>query len=202
MWETAETALMDALQAAGISYAVNPGDGAFYGPKIDFHIKDSMGRSWQLGTVQLDFSMPERFEMEYIGEDGKPHRPVMIHRAVLGSLERFLGILIEEYAGAFPLWLSPVQAVVLPIADRHAEYAHKVADTLREFGLRVNVDSRNEKTGFKIREAQVQKIPYMLIVGDRESSEDKVSVRQRERGDLGAMLLSDFAAQVKNELTD
>ena len=201
MWETAETSLTEALKASGITYAVNPGDGAFYGPKIDFHIKDSMGRSWQLGTVQLDFSMPERFEMEYIGEDGKPHRPVMIHRAVLGSLERFIGILIEEYAGAFPLWLAPVQTVVLPIADRHAEYAGKVAGTLRSQGLRVKVDSRNEKTGFKIREAQVQKIPYMLIVGDREASEDKVSVRQRERGDLGAMPLSDFATQVKNELT-
>lgn len=202
MWETAENALHQALRSQGIEYAVNPGDGAFYGPKIDFHIRDSMGRSWQLGTIQLDFSMPERFELEYIGEDGKPHRPVMIHRAILGSIERFMGIIIEEYAGAFPLWLAPVQVVLLPIADRHVQYANDVAEKLTKLGLRVTVDARNEKTGFKIREAQVQKIPYMLITGDREVEAGKVSVRQREAGDLGAMVLSDFIARVTSELTD
>ena len=202
MWETAENALHQALRSQGIEYAVNPGDGAFYGPKIDFHIRDSMGRSWQLGTIQLDFSMPERFELKYIGEDGKPHRPVMIHRAILGSIERFMGIIIEEYAGAFPLWLAPVQVILLPIADRHVQYANDVAEKLTKLGLRVAVDARNEKTGFKIREAQVQKIPYMLITGDREVEAGKVSVRQREAGDLGAMVLSDFIARVTSELTD
>jgi threonyl-tRNA synthetase len=202
MWETAENALHQALRSQGIDYAVNPGDGAFYGPKIDFHIRDSMGRSWQLGTIQLDFSMPDRFDLEYIGEDGKPHRPVMIHRAVLGSIERFMGILIEEYAGAFPLWLAPVQVILLPIADRHIDYAKEVAAKLAKIGLRVNVDTRNEKTGFKIREAQVQKIPYMLIIGDKEVEAGKVAVRQREAGDLGAMLIEDFIKQINNELTD
>ena len=201
MWETAESALNQALKAKEIEYAINPGDGAFYGPKIDFHVTDSMKRSWQLGTIQLDFSMPERFECEYIGEDGKPHRPVMIHRAALGSIERFMGIIIEEYAGAFPIWLAPVQAVILPIADRHNEYAEQVACMLEGEGLRVHVDDRNEKTGFKIREAQLQKIPYMLVVGDREAEAGKVAVRQREEGDLGAMPVDDFMARVKNELT-
>lgn len=202
MWETAESALHAALKAKEIDYAINPGDGAFYGPKIDFHVKDSMGRSWQLGTIQLDFSMPERFDMEYIGEDGKPHRPVMIHRAALGSLERFMGILIEDYAGAFPLWLAPVQARILPIADRHVEYAEEVAARLQEIGLRAEVDARNEKTGFKIREAQIQKVPYMLVVGDKEAEAGQVSVRQRDEGDLGAMSTDDFITRVKTELTD
>lgn len=201
MWETAERALNEALKVKGIDYAINPGDGAFYGPKIDFHVRDSMGRSWQLGTIQLDFSMPERFDLEYIGDDGKPHRPVMIHRAVLGSLERFLGILIEDRAGAFPLWLSPVQISILPIADRHHEYAGGLAKRLEADGFRVNLDVRNEKTGFKIREAQVQKIPYMLVIGDREMEAGQVAVRQREEGDLGAMLFEDFETRVKNELT-
>lgn len=202
MWTTAESALEEALKARGIPYQINPGDGAFYGPKIDFHVKDSMGRSWQLGTIQLDFSMPERFELEYIGDDGKPHRPVMIHRAALGSLERFMGILIEDTAGAFPLWLAPVQAVILPIADRHKDYAEQVGGRLRAEGIRVHVDSRNEKTGFKIREAQVHKIPYMLVTGDREAETGAVSVRQREQGDLGAMSIDDFVARVKSELSD
>ena len=201
MWETAEKALNEALKSKGIEYAINPGDGAFYGPKIDFHVKDSMRRSWQLGTIQLDFSMPERFDLEYIGDDGKPHRPVMIHRAVLGSLERFLGILIEDRAGALPLWLSPVQVTILPIADRHHEYAQGLAEKLTADGLRVHVDVRNEKTGFKIREAQVQKIPYMLVIGDREMEAGKVAVRQREEGDLGAIPFEEFETRVKNELT-
>ncbi len=160
-----------------------------------------MRRSWQLGTIQLDFSMPERFELEYIGDDGKPHRPVMIHRAALGAIERFMGILIEEYAGAFPLWLAPVQLIVLPIADRHTEYAEQVAARLRSEGLRVEVDARNEKMGFKIREAEMQKIPYMLVVGDREQEAGGVSVRDRERGDLGAESVDDFIARVADKLT-
>ncbi|MCX6375198.1 MAG: threonine--tRNA ligase [Armatimonadetes bacterium] len=202
VWETAESALHAALKAKGIEYAVNPGEGAFYGPKIDFHVHDTMRRSWQLGTIQLDFAMPERFDLEYIGDDGKGHRPVMIHRAILGSLERFVGILVEEYAGAFPLWLAPVQIIMLPIADRHVKYAEEVAGRLRAKGLRVDVDARNEKTGFKIREAQMLKIPYMLIVGDREEEAGKVAVRKREEGDLGAVPVDDFIAGVENELTD
>ncbi|HEY3298364.1 MAG TPA: threonine--tRNA ligase, partial [Armatimonadota bacterium] len=202
IWETAESSLQDALKTKGIEYAINPGDGAFYGPKIDFHVKDKMGRSWQLGTIQLDFAMPERFELEYIGDDGKPHRPVMIHRAALGSLERFIGILIEDTAGAFPLWLAPQQVVILPIADRHQEYAETVGQRLSAEGLRVKVDTRNEKTGYKIREAQVQKIPYMLVVGDREAENGQVSVRQREAGDLGAISVDDFVARAKAELVD
>ena len=201
-WETAESALHAALKAKGIEYAVNPGDGAFYGPKIDFHVKDTMHRSWQLGTIQLDFSMPERFELEYIGDDGKPHRPVMIHRAILGSLERFIGILVENYAGAFPTWLAPVQVIMLPITDRHVKYAEGVADRLKAKGLRVEVDARNEKTGFKIREAQLQKIPYMIVIGDREEESGKVAVRQREEGDLGSMSVDDFIARAETELTD
>ena len=202
VWETAEASLHEALRTNRIEYQVNPGDGAFYGPKIDFHVKDSMGRSWQLGTIQLDFAMPERFDLEYIGEDGKPHRPVMIHRAALGAIERFMGVLIEETAGALPLWLAPVQVVFVPIADRHVEYARSVAERLEAEGLRVSVDARNEKTGFKIREAQLQKIPYMLVVGDKELEAGKVAVRQREQGDLGAMPIDDFILRVKNELTD
>jgi threonyl-tRNA synthetase len=202
MWESAEKSLHEALKSMGIEYAINPGDGAFYGPKIDFHVTDSMKRSWQLGTIQLDFSMPERFECEYIGDDGKAHRPVMIHRAALGSMERFMGILIEEYAGAFPLWLAPTQAVILPIADRHHEYAEGVASKLAAIGVRATVDARNEKTGFKIREAQMQKIPYMLVIGDREAESLAVSVRQREEGDLGPMPVNDFLARLSKELTE
>src|SRR4051794_21992261 len=168
MWDRAEGALERALVNAGLEYEVNEGDGAFYGPKIDLHMTESLGRSWQLGTVQLDYSMPERFELEYAGDDNEPHRPVMIHRALLGSFERFIGILIEHYAGEFPLWLSPVQAQVLPISDRHAEYAWKVAEQLRAPGLRVDVDERTESIGRKIRDAEVQKVPYMLVVGDAE----------------------------------
>ena len=201
MWKNAESALHEALRSKGVEYAVNPGGGAFYGPKIDFHVKDSMGRSWQLGTIQLDFSMPERFDLKYIGDDGKPHRPVMIHRAALGSIERFMGILIEEYGGAFPLWLAPLQVILLPIADRHAGYAEEAAGRLWAEGFRVTVDARNEKTGFKIREAQLQKIPYMLVVGDREMEAGQVSVRQREAGDLGAVPVGDFIDKLRSELT-
>ncbi|MBI2842439.1 MAG: threonine--tRNA ligase [Armatimonadetes bacterium] len=199
-WEKATDALRAALEAKGLAYEVDEGGGAFYGPKIDVKIKDAIGREHQCSTIQVDFNEPERFDITYIAEDGKAHRPIMIHRALLGSLERFFGILIEHYAGAFPLWLAPVQVVLLPIADRHHEYAESVAGELRSKGLRVTVDTRNEKTGFKIREAQVQKIPYMLIVGDREVEQKTVSVRSRNRGDLGAQSLGEFIAYLGAEL--
>ena len=186
MWDRAETALRSALEATGRPYTVNEGDGAFYGPKIDFDVTDSLGRAWQLGTIQLDYAAPERFDLNYVGQDNAEHRPVVIHRAVCGSLERFIAILIEHYAGAFPLWLAPVQVVLLPIADRHAAYLASVRDRLAAAGLRVELDGRQEKIGYKIREAQLQKIPYMLVAGDREAAEGTVSVRSRSGGDLGA----------------
>ena len=164
----------------------------FYGPKIDFKIEDAIGRLWQLGTVQWDFNLPERFELEYIGEDNKPHRPVMVHRALFGSIERFFGVLIEHYAGAFPMWLAPVQVAVLPITDRINEYAEKIAQELRAAGLRVEVNVRNDKIGAKIRDAQMQKVPFMLVLGDREVEEGKVAVRERSKGDIGAMSLEEF----------
>ena len=186
MWDRAETALRSALEATGRPYTVNEGDGAFYGPKIDFDVTDSLGRAWQLGTIQLDYAAPERFDLNYVGQDNAEHRPVVIHRAVCGSFERFIAILIEHYAGAFPLWLAPVQVVVMPIADRHADYAASVRDRLAAAGLRVELDGRQEKIEYKIREAQLQKIPYMLVAGDREAAEGTVSVRSRSGGDLGA----------------
>ncbi len=201
-WEAATNALRKALEDKGIAYSINEGDGAFYGPKIDFHLRDCIGRTWQCGTIQLDFQMPERFDLEYTGADGEKHRPVMIHRVVFGSIERFIAILTEHYAGAFPLWLSPVQAVILPITDRHHEYAKKVAERLQAAGLRVETDLRNEKTGYKIREAQMQKIPYMLVVGDRESEEDTVSVRSRKQGDLGTQSVDAFIAAALKEVAD
>jgi threonyl-tRNA synthetase len=184
-WQVATEALRKALELRGHKYEVDPGEGTFYGPKIDLKIKDSLDRSWQCSTIQVDFHNPNRFELEYIGEDGKAHRPVMIHRALLGSLERFFGVLIEHYGGAFPVWLAPVQAVLIPVAERHQDYARQVADRLRAAGLRVQVDERSEKMGYKIREAQVQKIPYMLVVGDKEVDAGTVSVRHRQAGDLG-----------------
>ena len=186
MWDRAEAALQEALEARGLEYELNPGDGAFYGPKIDLHMTDSIGRSWQLGTVQLDYSMPERFDLTYTGADNAEHRPVMIHRALFGSFERLIGILTEHYAGEFPLWLAPVQAVVLPIADRHAAYAQQTAARLREAGLRVEVDERTESIGRKIREAELRKVPYMLVVGDREQEAGEVGVRRHREGDTGA----------------
>ncbi|MBV9959961.1 MAG: threonine--tRNA ligase [Acidobacteria bacterium] len=191
-WAKAEAALADALQERGISYERIEGEAAFYGPKIDLKIEDAIGRLWQLGTVQWDFNLPERFELEYIGEDNRPHRPVMVHRALFGSIERFFGVLIEHYAGAFPLWLAPVQVSVLPITDRINEYAEKVAAELRAAGLRVETNTRSEKIGAKIRHAQLQKIPYMLVVGDREMEEGKVAVRERAQGDIGTMTLAEF----------
>ena len=183
----------------GLEYVVNEGDGAFYGPKIDFHLQDSIGRTWQCGTIQLDFQLPQRFEAEYTGEDGQKHRPIMIHRVVFGSIERFIGILIEHYAGKFPVWLAPVQVKVLPVSDKSLEYAKSVETALREKGLRAETDARNEKIGYKIREAQLEKVPYMLIVGDKEREEGTVSVRMREKGDVGAMAVEEFAVRVKKE---
>jgi threonyl-tRNA synthetase len=191
-WEKAERALAAGLDAQGIEYERIEGEAAFYGPKIDFKVEDAIGRLWQLGTVQWDFNLPERFELEYIGEDNKPHRPVMVHRALFGSIERFFGVLIEHYAGGFPLWLAPVQVTVLPITDRINEYAGKVAQELRQSGLRVEVNVRNDKIGAKIRDAQLQKVPFMLVVGDREMEEGKVAVRERSKGDIGAMSLDEF----------
>ena len=199
-WAKAEAALAEALDSQGREYTLNPGDGAFYGPKIDFHITDALGRSWQCGTCQLDFQMPERFELYYTGADDSAHRPVMIHRALLGSMERFAGILIEHYAGRFPTWLAPVQAIVLPISDRHNEYAARAYERLRDLGVRVGIDDRSESVGKKIRDAStIGLYPYMLVVGDREEENEAVSVRSRGEGDLGEMSLADFAARVETE---
>jgi len=198
-WDAAEKILEDVLISKNIKYSINPGDGAFYGPKIDFHLVDCIGRTWQCATLQLDFQMPERFELEYIGPDGEKHRPAMIHRTVLGSMERFIAILTEQYAGAFPLWLAPVQVVVMPITDRTHEYAQSVADALTDAGFRAETDMRNEKIGFKIREAQMQKIPYMLVLGDKESESGLVTVRDRSQGDIGAMGLAEFIEKIENE---
>ena len=191
-WENATKMLAAGLDARGITYERMEGEAAFYGPKIDFKIEDAIGRLWQLGTVQWDFNLPERFQLEYIGEDNKPHRPVMVHRALFGSIERFFGVLIEHYAGAFPMWLAPVQVALLPITDRINDYAEKVAHELREAGLRVEVNVRNDKIGAKIRDAQMQKVPFMLVLGDREMEDGKVAVRERSKGDLGAMPLDEF----------
>ena len=200
MWDRAEAALRSALEATGMPYTINEGDGAFYGPKIDFDVTDALGRAWQLGTIQLDYAAPERFDLSYVGEDNAAHRPVVIHRAVSGSLERFIAILIEHFAGAFPLWLAPVQAIVLPIADRHLDYAREVAGELDKAGLRVEVDDRQEKVNYKIREAQLQKIPYMLVVGDKEVADRAVAVRSRAQGDLGARPLERFLTDALAEV--
>jgi threonyl-tRNA synthetase len=196
MWDKAEAALAKALEDAGLEYDLNEGDGAFYGPKIDLHMTDAIGRSWQLGTVQCDYYMPEQFELTYMGADNQEHRPVMIHRALMGAFERFIGILIEHYAGEFPLWLSPVQARVLPIADRHIEYARNVAAELHAAGIRADVDDRTESVGKKIREGELKKVPYMLVVGDQEQEQGTVAVRKHREGDLGTEPVSDFAASL------
>jgi len=200
LWDRAEAALKEALDKAGQEYWINAGDGAFYGPKIDFDITDAIGRKWQCGTIQLDYVAPERFDLKYVGADNTEHRPVVIHRAIFGSFERFIAILIEHFAGAFPLWLAPVQAIVLPIADRHLDYAHEVLKTLKEAGLKADLDDRSEKVNYKIREAQLQKIPYMLVVGDRESAEKAVAVRSRAKGDLGARPLAQFVTDALAEV--
>ena len=201
-WELATQGLRDALEDCGLDYVVNEGDGAFYGPKIDFHLTDSIGRTWQCGTIQLDMQLPERFELTYTGEDGLKHRPVMIHRVVYGSIERFIGILIENYAGAFPAWLAPCQVRILPITDKHVEYAKKLADKMFDLGLRVHLDDRNEKLGYKIREAQVQKVPYTLVVGDKEMEEGTVNVRRRGEGDIGAMPQDEFISMLQKEIKE
>src|SRR3954464_4781174 len=199
-WVKAESELQRALERAGIEFTINAKDGAFYGPKIDFDVTDAIGRQWQCATIQLDYMQPENFDLKYTGADNAEHRPVVIHRAIFGSFERFIAILIEHYTGAFPLWLAPLQAVVLPIADRHADYAAAVRDRLAAAGLRVELDGRQEKINYKIREAQLQKIPYMLVVGDREAAENTVSVRSRSGGDLGARSIDAFVASAKEEI--
>ena len=199
-WEMATEGLRGALDDLGLDYVVNEGDGAFYGPKIDFHLEDSIGRTWQCGTIQLDFQLPLRFECEYTGADGEKHRPIMIHRVAFGSIERFIGILIEHFAGAFPTWLAPVQVKVLPISEKHMDYAEKVLEALKDAGIRAEVDSRAEKIGYKIREARLQKIPYMLVVGAKEEEEGKVAVRSRFLGDEGAKSLDEFIASIKEEI--
>ena len=198
-WNAATEALREALNEMGLEYVVNEGDGAFYGPKIDFHLEDSIGRTWQCGTIQLDFQMPQRFELEYVGEDGQKYRPIMIHRVAFGSIERFIGILIEHFAGKFPVWLAPVQVKILPVSDKSLEYAKSIEAQMRARGLRVETDSRNEKIGYKIRESQLEKLPYMLIVGDKEREEKTVSVRRRDKGDVGAMKVEEFIEQVIRE---
>ena len=201
-WELATEGLRGALNDLGLDYVVNEGDGAFYGPKIDFHLTDSIGRTWQCGTIQLDMQLPQRFELEYTGADGEKHRPIMIHRVAFGSIERFIGILIEHFAGAFPTWLAPVQVKVLPISDKYMDYANKVLDELNVAGVRAEVDSRAEKIGYKIREAQMQKIPYMLVVGEKEQEADLVSVRSRFAGDEGQKNLETFIADIQKEIAD
>lgn len=199
-WENATNALRLALEEMHIDYVVNEGDGAFYGPKIDFHLEDSIGRTWQCGTIQLDFQLPQRFELDYVGEDGAKHRPIMVHRVLFGSIERFIGILIEHYAGKFPVWLSPVQVKILPITEKQGDYAKELLKKLKEAGIRAVLDDRNEKIGYKIREAQMEKVPYMLVVGDKEVQDGVVSVRRRDKGDTGAVAVSEFIETVKNDV--
>jgi threonyl-tRNA synthetase len=201
MWDRAEQALAGALDAEGLAYELNPGDGAFYGPKIDLHMTDSLGRSWQLGTVQLDYSMPERFDLHYTGADNEEHRPVMIHRALLGSFERFIGILIEHYAGELPAWLAPVQAIVLPVSDRFNDYAATMLGRLREADARAELDARSESVARKIRDAELRKIPFMLVVGEREQGEETVSVREHHGAELGSMALEDFLERLSGSYT-
>jgi threonyl-tRNA synthetase len=200
LWDKATDALRSAIEKNELDYEVNEGDGAFYGPKIDFHLEDSLGRTWQCGTIQLDFQMPERFDLTYIGQDGDEHRPVMIHRAIYGSIERFIGILIEHFAGAFPTWLAPVQVEVIPVSDDQIDYALKVKEALKKESIRVEVDSRSEQVGYKIRDAQVKQVPYMLIVGGREEEAGTVSVRERREGDLGTSKIEDFKARILQEI--
>ena len=199
-WDRAEAALTRALEKTGRTYEINPGDGAFYGPKLDIHVTDALDRVWQSATVQLDYQLPERFDLTYVDVDGSHKRPVMIHRAILGSLERFIGILVEHFAGAFPTWLAPVQAKVIPVGAGYFEYADEVARKLRAAGVRVEVDHRNEKVGYKIRDAQVQKIPYMLVVGEKEAASGTVAVRHRSRGDLGSQDVDAFSESLLREI--
>ena len=201
-WNVATESLRSALNDLDLDYVVNEGDGAFYGPKIDFHLEDSIGRTWQCGTIQLDFQLPQRFEMEYVGEDGQKHQPIMVHRVAFGSIERFIGILIEHFAGKFPVWLSPVQVKILPITDRQIEYAKSLCAKMKDLGIRVQVDDRSEKIGYKIREAQMSKVPYMLVVGEKEAEAGQVAVRRRDAGDMGAVNADDFIATVLKDIED
>lgn len=198
-WNMAERSLKEALDEGGLDYKINEGDGAFYGPKIDFHIEDSLGRSWQCGTIQLDFQLPQRFELEYIGSDGEKHRPIVIHRVIFGSIERFIGILIEDFAGKFPVWISPIQVKVLPISDSFMEYGHEVIDKLRKYGIRCEIDNRSEKIGYKIREARNERIPYMIIVGEKEKNHENISLRSRDMGEEGSTSLEEFITRVLKE---
>ena len=202
IWEAATEALRNAIEAKGIDYVINPGDGAFYGPKLDYHIEDSLGRTWQCGTIQLDMNLPERFNVEYIGEDGQKHRTIMIHRACFGSMERFIGILTEHYAGAFPTWMAPVQVKVLPISEKHVEYANQLAKQMRHDYVRVEVDDRNEKIGYKIRQAQMEKVPYMLVVGDKEMEDNSVNVRKHGDDELGTVPFDEFFNSIKIEIKE
>lgn len=201
-WEVAENGLKEALEALDLDYVLNEGDGAFYGPKIDFKLRDCLGRTWQCGTIQLDMQLPQRFDINYIGQDNEKHRPVMIHRVAFGSIERFIGILIEHYAGKFPVWLAPTQVRILPISDKYNDYTEEVRKKLFEKGIRVDIDSRTEKTGFKIREAQLQKIPYMLIVGEKEESEKTISVRSRDKGEVGSISVDEFVEMISKEIEE
>ena len=202
IWEQATEALRNAIEAKGIPYVINPGDGAFYGPKLDYHIEDSLGRTWQCGTIQLDMNLPERFQIEYIGEDGQKHRPIMIHRACFGSMERFIGILTEHYAGAFPTWMAPVQVKILPISEKHVEYANELAKQMHRDYVRVEVDDRSEKIGYKIRQAQMAKVPYMLVVGDKEVEEGTVNVRKHGGDELGSVPFDEFFNSIKIEIKE
>jgi threonyl-tRNA synthetase len=199
-WELATASLKTALEVTGNKYVINEGDGAFYGRKIDFHLEDSMGRTWQCGTIQLDFQLPLRFGAEYTGGDGEQHRPIMIHRVVFGSIERFIGILIEHYAGKFPLWLAPVQVKILPISDRFISCSKEVMNALKKIGIRCEMDSRTEKIGYKIREAQLDKVPYMIVIGQKEMGSGTVSIRKRDVGDLGSMEMNEFIAMLRSEM--
>ena len=201
-WTLATDALRLALEELKLDYTVNEGDGAFYGPKIDFHLEDSIGRTWQCGTIQLDFQLPQRFEMEYVGEDGQKHRPIMVHRVIFGSIERFIGILIEHYAGKFPVWLSPVQVKILPITERQEAYARKLYAEMKTQGIRAELDLRNEKIGYKIREAQMEKVPYMLVLGEKEAQDGLAAVRRRDKGDMGAMPADEFISLIKKEIAE
>lgn len=201
-WEIATNSLRAALEEKGLPYKVNEGDGAFYGPKIDFHLEDCIGRTWQCGTIQLDFQMPQRFDLSYVGADGEKHRPIMIHRVIFGSIERFIGILIEHYAGKFPTWLAPVQVKILPITDKHLEYSLKLEKEMKRKGIRVEVDTRNEKIGYKIREAQLSRVPYMLVIGDKEVESGEVAVRSRDKGDLGAVTVESFINDTIKEVEE
>ena len=196
-WEMATNGLRNALEEMGLKYIVNEGDGAFYGPKIDFHLRDSIGRTWQCGTIQLDFQLPQRFEAEYVAEDGSKKRPIMIHRVCFGSIERFIGILIEHYAGKFPVWLAPVQVKVIPVSEKSMDYAKGVYEKLRAAGIRTELDHKDEKVGYKIRQAQLEKVPFMLVLGEKEAAEGAITVRSRDKGDLGAANLDEFIAKVQ-----